>query len=456
VQKKSSIADAVAKGKAAIGIFGLGLVGSSIAAVWLRAGARIVAIDKNPAVIQKIKKKQPVGGEKDVVDAFRNAYSKNQIEGTTDAVSASRKTLVKFVTVTVGLKAAKADLDNTKAVAKSIGRGLKKGDMVVVKPTVPIGTSEETIIPILESASGLKVERDFYYVYSPERISVGQAVKDIEVNYPTILAGAGAKSAFHGEQLYSMIAKKGVRVIFSLKAAEAEKIFEGIYRDVNIALANELAMVCESLGIDFSKVREAANSQPYSHIHKTGIGVGGACIPVYPWFIIGMSKKIRFVPKLTKSARILNQSMPKYSVDRALSMIGDARGKVTVLGLSFRGGIADRRLSQTYDVVKALLKRGCKVAVHDPFAGEDPNLPKEVMLTNDLGKALKGSSLVILSTDHPEYRSLTEKEIRKYEPKIEALFDGRAMLDPSSFSRIRYHAIGRKAVPASKKLEQTA
>ncbi|MBI2127123.1 MAG: nucleotide sugar dehydrogenase [Thaumarchaeota archaeon] len=333
---------------------------------------------------------------------------------------------------------------------------LKKGDMVVVKPTVPMGTSEETIIPILESASGLKVERDFYYVYSPERISVGQAVKDIEANYPTILAGAGQKSAFHGEQLYSLIAKKGVKVLTSLKAAEAEKIFEGIYRDVNIALANELAMVCESLGIDFSEVREAANSQPYSHIHKTGIGVGGACIPVYPWFVIGMSKNIGFVPELTKSARMLNQSMPEYSVDRALSMIGNSRGRTTVLGLSFRGGIADRRLSQTYDIVKALLKRGCKVAVHDPFAGEDPNLPKEVILTNDLGKALKGSSLVILSTDHPEYRSLTEKEIKKYEPKIEALFDGRAMLNPSSFSRIRYHAIGREAVPASKKLEQTA
>ncbi|MBM3897567.1 MAG: nucleotide sugar dehydrogenase [Thaumarchaeota archaeon] len=452
--RNTSIAYAIVQGRAKIGMFGLGFVGSSVAAAWLRAGAHIVGVDKNPAIIESIRKKKPIGGEKDVIDAFSRAYSKNLVEGTQDAVKASKSTLVKFITVPVGLDGSKADLRNLKDVLTSVGRGLKKGDTVVVKPTIPIATSEETIIPILEKESRLKVERDFYYVYSPERTSVGQAVKDIEENYPAILAGAGEKSASYGKQLYNIIAKKGVKVLTSLKAAEAEKIFEGIYRDVNIALANELAMVCENLGIDFSEVREAANSQPYSHIHKTGIGVGGACIPVYPWFIIGASDKIGFVPALTKEARLLNKTMPEYSVEKALSMVDYSKGsKVAVLGLSFRGGISDRRLSPTYDIVKALLKRGVKISVHDPFPQRDDNLPAGVMLTDDLGKALKGSSLAILATDHPEYRKLTEKELRKHEPRIETVFDGRGTLNPRSFSSIAYHAIGRVSLKTLRKIK---
>jgi len=446
-----SIADAILQGKAKVGIFGLGFVGSSVAAVWLRVGAHIVGVDKNLAIIERIRKKKPIGGEKDVAEAFSKAYSKNLVEGMENAEKASKSTLVKFITVPVGLNGSKADLKNLKDVVTSVGKGLKKGDVVVVKPTIPIGTSEETVIPILERESNLKAERDFYYVYSPERTSVGQAVRDIEENYPAILAGAGEKSASYGKQLYSMIAKKGVMVLSSLKAAEAEKIFEGVYRDVNIALANELAKVCENLGIDFSEVRDAANSQPYSNIHKTGIGVGGACIPVYPWFIIGTSNKIGFVPAITKGARSLNKAMPEYSVGKALSMVDHVKGtKVTVLGLSFRGGISDRRLSPTYDIVRALLKRGLKVSVHDPSAQEDSHLPNEVLLTDDLSRSLKGSSLVILSTDHPEYRELTEKELRMYEPKIKAVFDGRAVLDSKSFPTMAYHAIGKGSLKTRK------
>lgn len=456
-QRTSSIVDAIARGRGKIGVFGLGFVGSSVAAVWLRAGASVVAVDKNPATLEKVRKKRPVGGEKDVFDAFSKAYAKNLVEAMGDAVRASKETLVKFITVPVGLNGSKADLKNLKDVAKAVGRGLKKGDLVVVKPTIPIGTSEETVIPILERESKLKVEQDFYYVYSPERTSVGQAVKDIEEHYPAVLAGAGKKSTFQGRHLYSMIAKKGVITLSSIKAAEAEKIFEGIYRDVNIALANELAIVCENLGIDFAEVREATNSQPYSHIHKPGIGVGGACIPVYPWFVIGASKKIGFIPSLTKLARMLNRSMPEYNVKNALSMIEYVRGaKVAVLGLSFRGSISDRRLSQTYDIVKTLLGSGMKVSVHDPFADRDDNLPKEVMLTSNLREALKDASLVILSTDHPEYRTLTEKELRKYEPRIEAVFDGRAVLNPKSFSSVTFHAIGRGSLKRAPKIEQAA
>jgi UDP-N-acetyl-D-mannosaminuronate dehydrogenase len=160
------------------------------------------------------------------------------------------------------------------------------------------------------------------------------------------------------------------------------------------------------------------------------------------------------VPALTKGARSLNKAMPEQCVEKALLMIDYSKStKVAVLGLSFRGGISDRRLSPTYDIVKALLKKGIKIIIHDQFAEPDDNLPKEVLLTDDLGKALKGSRLVILATDHPEYRKLTEKELRKYEPQIEAVFDGRSVLNSGSFSSVAYHAIGRGSLKAARKIK---
>jgi nucleotide sugar dehydrogenase len=277
-------------------------------------------------------------------------------------------------------------------------------------------------------------------VYSPERIYEGRAIKDIEDNYPAIVSGAGPASLAAGAKLFSLVFKKGVMAMSSMRTAEAEKLLEGVYRDVNIALANELALFCEKAGVDFWEAREGANSQPFCHIHKPGVGVGGACIPVYPQFILHTADMVKAECNITRLGRNVNDSMPAYCVRQALALYAapPAQCTVAVLGLAFRGGVSDTRLSPTYAVVSELKRLGAKeIRVHDPMVKSDGALPADVMLTQDLAKAVKGADLVILATDHAEYRNLSKKELGDA-----PVYDGRGMLDGTKFSR--FASIGRR------------
>ena len=191
----------------------------------------------------------------------------------------------------------------------------------MISPSLPPRTTENIILPILESNSGLKGERDFYLIYNPERIFEGRALQDIESNYPAIVSGLGKKSLSFAEDLLKLISKKGVLTMPDMASAESEKLFEGIYRDVNIALANELAGFCEQIGVNYWEVRKGANSQPYCHLHYPGTGVGGLCIPVYPRFIINEAKKIGKPVHLVEFSRKINDLMPKKCVNDAIDLL---------------------------------------------------------------------------------------------------------------------------------------
>jgi nucleotide sugar dehydrogenase len=207
-------------------------------------------------------------------------------------------------------------------------------------------------------------------------------------------------------------------------------LFEGVYRDVNIALANEMAKFCEAAGIDFWQARDAANSQPFCHIHKPGIGVGGACIPVYPQFVLDVAKKINVLCEVTNISRAINDGMPSYCVRQAIKLLKFSdlpNSTITILGLAFRGDVSDTRLSPTYSIIGELQKFGvAKINIHDPFVSNDPNLLKydNVTLTSELKKAVKDSDLIILSTDHQEYKKLGKKFIGNI-----PVYDGRGLLD---------------------------
>jgi nucleotide sugar dehydrogenase len=238
------------------------------------------------------------------------------------------------------------------------------------------------------------------------------------------------------------VAKKGVIKIGNMRTAEAEKLLEGVYRDVNIALANEMAKFCEKVGVDFWVAREAANSQPFCHIHKPGAGVGGACIPIYPQFILHAANISGVECKIISLGRNVNDSMPAYCVEQAMKLIDVpdvSKCVVALLGLGFRGGVSDTRLSPTYKVIEELKKLKVKeIRVHDPFITNDPNLSHDIMLTSNLSKAAKNANLVILVSDHAEYRNITNEELNGA-----AIYDGRGILDRSRFAARRFASIGR-------------
>lgn len=278
-------------------------------------------------------------------------------------------------------------------------------------------------------------------VYNPERIYEGRALQDIEENYPAIISSIGPDSQKISHTLYSMIFRKGILMMSNIRTAEAEKLFEGVYRDVNIALANEMAKLCEAAEIDFWEAREAANSQPYCHIHKPGIGVGGACIPIYPQFILDLARRLNVQSDITRMSRIINNSMPSYCVSRALQLVkktDPSKLNVTILGLAFRGGVSDTRLSPTYVLIDELRKYGVnRIIIHDPLVSEDPNLSSDLILTSNLEEALKGSDLVILVADHPEYKKLGRDQLRSI-----PVYDGRGILNRKTDTGLNYAVLG--------------
>jgi nucleotide sugar dehydrogenase len=338
------------------------------------------------------------------------------------------------------------DFTAVNEVSSAIGKGLKQGDVVALNPSVPPGTTEDLVLPIIEKVSGLKVEDDFYMLYNPERIYEGRAIKDIEERYPAIISGAGPKSTEVGRIIYSLIFKKGVLCISNIRTAETEKLLEGVYRDVNIALANELAKFCEKIGVNFWEARDAANSQPFCHLHKPGVGVGGACIPVYPQFILQSAELVKGNLDITKLARAVNNAMPAFCVKEAVKLlklkkdISLNRITVTLLGLAFRGGVSDTRMSPTYQVIKEFQKMQVKeIRVHDPIVKTDPTLVQDqnVVLSSNLVGAIKGTDLIMIVADHNEYSTLTPKDIHGV-----PIYDGRSILDRTIFDHSTYATIG--------------
>jgi nucleotide sugar dehydrogenase len=445
----SEIAKKIRSGEYKVAIYGLGHVGSPMASVWLRAGAHVIGVDISPTVVERASRGESHIPEPGVNDAFAKGLVTKRFEIYKDPIKASHDSYFKMICVPVLLSHVNRspDLSAVKEVSSAIGRGLKKGDVVALNPSVPPGTTEEFVLPILEKESGLEVENDFYMLYNPERIYEGRAILDIEQRYPAVISGAGTKSLEIGRIIYSLVFKKGVLSVSNIKTAETEKLFEGVYRDVNIALANELAKFCEKIGVNYWESREAANSQPFCHLHSPGVGVGGACIPVYPQFILHAANQAKVNSDITKLGRAINDAMPAYCVREAIKLLGGRRKSeeldrvtVTLLGLAFRGGVSDTRLSPTFEVIKEFQKMGVKeIRVHDPLVKNDPELHKHqnVILSSNLTGAIKGTDLIMIVADHAEYRALTPGLTGRV-----PIYDGRGILDKTIFDHTTYSTIG--------------
>lgn len=441
-----SIQSEVINGKKIISVYGLGNVGGPLAAAWIRIGAKIIGVDISQELLNQIKngtshKKEPL-----ISETFTSAIKENKLILTSDGILASKESDIKIVAVPVGLKKNKIDLSALIAVCSDISKGLKKGDTVIISPSLSPGSTKNIVLPILENNSRLKVEKDFYLIYNPERIFEGRALQDIESNYPAIISGVGDKSLLIAEHLLKLISKKGVLKMPDLESAETEKLFEGVYRDVNIALANELAEFCEMIGIDFWEVRKGANSQPYCHLHYPGTGVGGLCIPVYPRFVINEAKKKGKRIQLVEFSRHLNDLMPKKCVQDAISLLLKNKKnlkntKIAILGLGFRGEVTDSRLSPTYAVVKEFMKNKFSIFVHDPFIFKDALLPNSVKLSSKLDDVIDDADLIFISTDHKMYASLNENSFKKTKKPL-LIYDGRNILIKKNIPKAKITTIG--------------
>jgi UDP-N-acetyl-D-glucosamine dehydrogenase len=292
---------------------------------------------------------------------------------------------------------------------------------------VPVGTTRDRVAPALAARSGLTSERDFHTIFSPERVFSGRAIEDLD-KYPKLVGGLSEAGEARGIELYASFLDADVRGMDSAEAAELSKLAETTYRDINIAFANELARYADCLGIDVLSVIDAANSQPYSHVHRPGIAVGGHCIPVYPRFLVAGDADAR----LPLAARAVNEQMPQYAAD----LLGAVAGRrVLVLGIAYRGGVKETAFSGAFALRDALAARGAEVLAADPLftAAELEGLgfvPWDRRTPVDLA---------VVQADHAEYAELTAAEL----PGVTAIVDGRGILDPARFPGVPVRRIGR-------------
>ncbi len=437
---KDRIKKKVFEGKITFSVYGLGHVGLPLCVCWLKAGGKVIGVDVNDEVVKCINQGLSPINEPGVDAAVSHFVNLKKFTATSDLVKASFEADVDVICVPTSVsEGKKTDLSSLIECVESIGKGLKKGDIVILESSVPPSTTAKVVRPILEGESGLKAEKDFGLAYSPERVMEGRVIKDIEENYPKIVGGIGRKSSETAAALYECIARKGVIIVRDATTAEASKLFEGVYRDVNIALANELAILSEKIGVNFMEAREAANTQPYCNLHFPGLGVGGMCIPVYPYFLLNEAEKFNLDLQLIRLAREINDGMPRYTARKVLEILrqgrylkSGAKKKIAVLGLAFRGNVGDTRNSPVYrllSILKNEIHERVEIFVYDPHVGEDSRLKEMgVRQVSELDEAIREASVVIFATDHDEFKKINFKSFSEALDRSAVIFDARNIL----------------------------
>ncbi len=442
-QPEKSIRQAVASGDVTIAVYGLGKMGLPLAAVFADAGARVIGADIDESVVATINQGIcHVTGEPGLPELVERNVDEGRLSATSDLVRAAEAADVMIILVPTLLDDDNnPDMSIVQSVCRDIAKGLDPGDFVIQESTVPPRTTRDMIIPILEE-SGHKVG-DFGVAHCPERTASGRAIIDITGAYPKIVGGVDGASTETARSLYSTINKKGVIAVSDVTAAESVKVFEGLYRDVNIALANELAMVCDELGIDAREVFDAANTQPYSHIHAPGCGVGGHCIPVYPYFIINT---VESSTDMLRLARRINDGMPAYTVDLLESALreigaGISGARVLLLGVTYRGDVNETRFSPAIDMINELKRRGAEVFAYDPVLGS--GVQRFGAIPSDLN-SIDSIDAILIASDHAEFKEI-DWDLLGRRMRHKVVVDGRGVLDPEELRlrRYLYRAVGR-------------
>ena len=364
----------IAERKITVGVVGLGYVGLPLAVEKAKAGFRTIGFD-----VQEEKVKQVNAGHNyigDVVDAELAQLVRNGTLSATSDFSFIKD--VDFVAICVPTPLdvhQEPDISYVESSAKSIAGHLTAGTIVVLESTTYPGTTEELIKPILESGSGLKCGKDFYLGFSPERVDPGNAVYKTK-NTPKVVGAVGKDAQDVIAAMYGAVLGDKVHVVSSPAVAEMTKILENTYRNINIGLINELAILCNRMGIDLWEVIEAAKTKPFGFTaFYPGPGLGGHCIPLDPYYLTWKAREYGFHTSMIEASMMINDHMPEYTVERCGKILNRHRkalngSRVLVLGVAYKQDIDDYRESPALRVIEELEKTGASVTFYDPYIPE--------------------------------------------------------------------------------------
>ncbi len=414
-----------------IGVIGQGKMGLPISAVFLLGGYNVTGMDINAEVVNAINKGEPpIEREPGVKESIREGIQRGTYVCVNTVEEVTKRSDILIIIIPVLLdKFVNPNLNPLRKLIDEIASHIQKGQIIVIESTVPIGTTENIVKNALESKSGLKIGKDIGLGFAPERTSSGQAIDDIRDNYAKIVGGINKRSTDKIGNLYKTINNKGVIKMSSASSAEAVKIFKGTYRDLNMALANEFAKLTEKLRLNVHEIIDAANTEPYSHIHKPGAGVGGHCIPVYPHFLINAATSVGLKTRLAELGREVNLSMPEHVVNRIIKELNSFKkplkdSKIVVLGLSYRGNVKEHRNSPTIEILKKLKEYDVDVLLSDPlYTEEEIKQIINVEFEKNFMLSLKDADCVVILADHNEYKNLELSFFENHVKKTCIIFD---------------------------------
>ncbi len=420
------------KNRKKVAVIGMGYVGFPLAcAIAQNEKYEVYGLDIDHEKIEKIKNRiSPVEdrqAEKDI--------KKVKINATLDpSILKDMKYIVICVPTSIDHKK-NLDLTSVKKAAYTIAKNLRKGQIIVLESTVNPGVCEEVVLPILEE-TGLMGGLDFELVHCPERINPGDKNWNVR-NIPRNMGGLTKEGTKKAAYFYRSFINAKVNEMSSLKIVESTKLVENTFRDINLAYVNELAKSFDKLGIDVVEVIQGASNKPFAFMaHFPGCGVGGHCIPVDPYYLIDYAKRNGFGHNLLKTAGRINNSMPKYTVEKLIAKlkginISPKEAKVGVLGVSYKADIADIRESPALEIIKYLKKIGCDVFVYDPHCPDQSNAELKEILKECVG--------VIVATSHKEFIKINDWR------NVRIVIDGMNCLEGKSIEKagILYDGIGR-------------
>ena len=418
-----------------IGIFGLGHIGLPTAAILANNNIHVLGADVNENTVKNINNGICNFEEPGLNSLVKEAVKNNYLSATTNLeYVAETSDIIIVIVPTPIFENKKADLTYVISACENIKKGLKKGNLVIIESTVPPETGMNVVKPLLEE-SGLKCGEDFYLSYSPERALPNNTIYEMTHN-ARIIGGFNEKSADLTAQLYLYITQGEIIKVKNITSAEMVKLMENTYRDVNIALSNELAIICEKINVNANEVINAANYHPRVNLHTPGPGVGGHCIPIDPYFLIEIAEKYGETAKLISDSRIINDNMPNHVMDLLLQFKNDA-STVSVLGIAYKGNVDDVRETPSKKLIELLQQNNFNVVANDPLV-KDEVIETFNVKSVDFEESLK-SDCIIIMTDHDLYKDLKPEQV-----KNKLVISTKPILDGESFREagVIFQAIG--------------
>lgn len=397
-------------------VLGLGYIGLPTAVLFAVNGNKVLGVDINKKIVEKINNGIVTFEEPEFTDIFKKAFKLHNFSVKTDLEDSD--VFLIAVPTPLDKETKMADLNYVKSAANMIYPKLKKNNLVIIESTIPPGTSEKIIIPILEK-SGLKVNTDFNFVHCPERAIPGNTIYEM-IHNDRIIGGFNDKSTEIAKKLYSSFVK-GNFYLTDIRTAEICKLMENTYRDINIALANEFAQISEDCGVDVWKAIKLSNKHPRVNILKPGPGVGGHCIAIDPWFLSENSTKSRII----SLSREINNSMPNHVITNVKKMLnGISEPTITLFGIAYKGNVGDCRETPALKIIKLAENEGFNIKIYDPHVSD------YIYPLSDLSNAVKNTDCIVIVTDHDEFKHIDPGKIKNF-VRNKNILDTRNILEQS-------------------------